>query len=597
VFLNLFFLIIVILLIGFSRDLAIGTWPLQPLEAFIAAIAAYGIILAVIVLQNRYFNSRRRNKTLRIVICNSELLVYLAFFFFVLGGSRFFSAIPFSGTFLAIVSLSLYFGGLYLFHYTSFVKKRLYPEAAITSPGMHANSQIRMWLPFTLPFILISIVLDLLEFSGLSWLGVDQNIGPNDPYILILSLLGTGLFLLLMLVFMPYFIQRFWQCKRLGNTPLHQTLELFCQRVNFKHAGMRTWTVMNHALTAAIIGIVPNIRYVMFTERLLKELPETSIEAILAHEIGHSKRYHLLLLPYVMLGMLLILALFSFFFAFPTYQMFNLLEYTRPSPLWNYLYPFAIIIPYIIMIGLYFRLIFGYFSRLFERQADLYPVESAIPAETMIQALDDIGIASGMIHDCPSWHHYSIRQRMNFLLEASINPKKMTIHHRKTALSLLAYSLFAALSIAILLSPFFDKTPPFTMITSWKNRLDNALLSSLEDQSVKHFITIHPQLSNKPQIKDALLLGFKAHSQFPVEGIAPYIAAEQLYKEGAYSQSLELALLAAKTLDWSMLTEEGRRDILIFFSALEAKLPQDTRLKSLKKIIQLKGDAHASDLT
>ena len=45
---------------------------------------------------------------------------------------------------------------------------------------------------------------------------------------------------------------------------------------------------------AAISGVLPNLRYVFLTDRLVEILDEDELDAVLAHEIAHGKGHHLL---------------------------------------------------------------------------------------------------------------------------------------------------------------------------------------------------------------------------------------------------------------------------------------------------------------
>ena len=44
---------------------------------------------------------------------------------------------------------------------------------------------------------------------------------------------------------------------------------------------------------AMIVGLVPWLRYVIFTDRLLEEFSEDEIEAVFGHEIGHVRHQHM----------------------------------------------------------------------------------------------------------------------------------------------------------------------------------------------------------------------------------------------------------------------------------------------------------------
>ncbi len=212
---------------------------------------------------------------------------------------------------------------------------------------------------------------------------------------------------------------------------------------------------MNDMLTAGIVGIVPKLRYVMFTKRLLRELSPEAIEAILAHEIGHNYRKHLLIYPLILLGMIVCIGLFSMFFSDALIHFLTLEELTHPTQPWNIYGIIILFAIYASIIGLYFRFVFGLFSRLFERQADLHVYHLQIPPEHMILALDQVGIATGHSHRIPSWHHYSIQERIDFLKETIRNPSEIQHHHRRVKLFLVGYLLLLIIAAIILMAPFF----------------------------------------------------------------------------------------------------------------------------------------------
>ena len=88
-------------------------------------------------------------------------------------------------------------------------------------------------------------------------------------------------------------------------------------------------------------------------------------------------------------------------------------------------------LPVIVLMVLYFRFIFGYFLRNSERQADLYAMELIGDPQPLISSLEKIAFRSGRIEDLPSWHHFSIRQRVEFLIEAFQNRSLIRRQNRK----------------------------------------------------------------------------------------------------------------------------------------------------------------------
>ena len=56
----------------------------------------------------------------------------------------------------------------------------------------------------------------------------------------------------------------------------------------------------------------------------------------------------------------------------------------------------------------------------------------------MIDALEAVAHASGG-YDTPNWHHYSIKQRIDFLKACEGNPSLIQAHHKKVKRTLIAY--------------------------------------------------------------------------------------------------------------------------------------------------------------
>src|SRR4030042_2860598 len=80
----------------------------------------------------------------------------------------------------------------------------------------------------------------------------------------------------------------------------------------------------------------------------------------------------------------------------------------------SFLY-FLLALPILVSMVVYFRDVMGFFMRHVERQADLYSaLTMGSPRET-ISSLEKIAILSGKIRDLPSWHHFSIGQRVDYL--------------------------------------------------------------------------------------------------------------------------------------------------------------------------------------
>jgi tetratricopeptide (TPR) repeat protein len=108
----------------------------------------------------------------------------------------------------------------------------------------------------------------------------------------------------------------------------------------------------------------------------------------------------------------------------------------------------VMIAPLALGLILYFRFLFGYFMRNFERQADLFALQVLESPRPLIQSLEKIGLYSGQGRDLPNWHHFSIGQRIAFLEQSSLNPRIGRRHQKKVLASVgLFFFLLTALGL------------------------------------------------------------------------------------------------------------------------------------------------------
>jgi len=89
----------------------------------------------------------------------------------------------------------------------------------------------------------------------------------------------------------------------------------------------------------------------------------------------------------------------------------------------------------------YFRFVFGYFMRNCERQADLYALQLVGNSRGLVSSLEKIAVHSGHSHDRPSWHHFSIRQRIDFLKKCEADRRWITSHDNKLRRSIAIFVL------------------------------------------------------------------------------------------------------------------------------------------------------------
>jgi tetratricopeptide (TPR) repeat protein len=164
------------------------------------------------------------------------------------------------------------------------------------------------------------------------------------------------------------------------------------------------------------------------------------VDAVIAHEVGHVKKHHLLFYLFFFIGYMVIayatfdLIIYLIIFFEPIYRFVFTTGISRTTVTTGLL-SLTIIFNFLI----YFRFIFGYFMRNFERQADAFVYSLFANALPLISTFEKIVAVSGHSPDRPNWHHFSIRQRVDFLTRCEADRSWIQRHDRKVRNSIAIY--------------------------------------------------------------------------------------------------------------------------------------------------------------
>jgi len=312
-------------------------------------------------------------------------------------------------TLQALLFIALFVGYLCVVWGTSYgVYRRLYQPDF--SRRDYIGSNISFSVPVLLPWLLLSGVLDLLNTLPLRWL--KRFLATTEGQVAYFSL-----FLIGVAVVGPALIKRCWRCTPLAQSPHRQRIEALCRRAGMPYADILNWPLFGgRMITAGVMGLVRRFRYILVTPSLLQVLGPDEIDAVIAHEIGHVKKKHLLFFLLFFAGYLLLsyvsydLILYAMIFAEPVWA---LIQRSGPNQATVVSVVFSVMIMAVFLV--YFRFVFGFFMRNFERQADGYVFTLFASARPLISTLQKIALASRQSADRPNWHHFSIRERIDFL--------------------------------------------------------------------------------------------------------------------------------------------------------------------------------------
>ena len=295
-------------------------------------------------------------------------------------------------------------------------------------------SNITFSVPVLLPWLLLSGFADLIKALPFEWPARFLETTEGEvTYFLV--------FLLFVAVVGPALIQKFWQCKPIETGEHRNRIEDLCRKANLDYADILYWPIFGgRMITAGVMGLIKKFRYILVTPSLLRLLEPAEIDAVIAHEIGHVKKKHLVFYLLFFVGYMLLsyltfdMILFGIIYAEPVYWFINKTGFEQTTVV-STLFSLVIIIVFII----YFRFIFGFFMRNFERQADIYVYTLFESAKPLISTLEKIVVTSGQSADRPNWHHFSIKERIDYLKKCEANPNYIQRHNRRVNKSIGIY--------------------------------------------------------------------------------------------------------------------------------------------------------------
>lgn len=294
------------------------------------------------------------------------------------------------------------------------------------SRSSYVLSQIMFAVPVLLPWFILSGLTDIIQLLPFQW--PKQVLATTAGEMVYFSV-----FLLFAAIISPALIQKFWQCRPLEPGQNRSRIENICNKAGLKYRNILYWPIFGgKMITAGVMGLVAKFRYILVTQSLLTFLTPEEIDSVIAHEVGHIKRKHLLFYLLFLMGYMVL-----------SYAAFDLIVYfiLYTQPLFRFITDaglnqatvtsaiFSIVI--ILMFLIYFRFIFGYFMRNFERQADIYVYALFDSAMPLVSTLKKIAITSGQDPDKPNWHHFSIQERVDYLLRCEEDRQWIDRHESK----------------------------------------------------------------------------------------------------------------------------------------------------------------------
>jgi len=251
----------------------------------------------------------------------------------------------------------------------------------------------------------------------------------------------------------PVFMRLIWDTRRLPDGRLRRRLDALCRSTGLRYREILIWRTHCDVVNAAVAGVLGRLRYVFLSDGLLRHMSIEEIEAVFAHEIGHVRHRHIPLYLVFATGSMVFFLVLVTVAAMVHGALGGSAQLLRDLESWPF--PLA-------ALGLYWGVLFGYLSRRFERQADVFairasadgggrspatwhpepqpralegPADRGDPAHVLVprpldpvalgrftRALEAVGRLNGMTRNVAGWSHFSISRRVHFLEQALVDP-------------------------------------------------------------------------------------------------------------------------------------------------------------------------------
>jgi Zn-dependent protease with chaperone function len=274
----------------------------------------------------------------------------------------------------------------------------------------YIGSNISFSAPILLPWLLLSGIADLIDTLPLPGLKALLDTAEGQT-------VYFAVFLALVAVAGPVMIKTFWRCRPMDPGRQRERIERLCRRAGMAYRDILYWPLFGgKMLTAGVMGLIRRFRYILVTPSLLSLLAPEEVDAVIGHEIGHIKKNHLLFYLLFFAGYLVLsyvtfdVTVYAMVFAEPIWRFVHR-SGANPGMVTSIVFSAMIIGVFLV----YFRYVFGFFMRNFERQADAYVFTLFDSAAALIETFHKISLTSGQPSDRPNWHHFSIRERIDFL--------------------------------------------------------------------------------------------------------------------------------------------------------------------------------------
>lgn len=258
----------------------------------------------------------------------------------------------------------------------------------------------RRWRAFQLRMFFAAFAPMAVYYVAALAIGLFPALRTRIEEVALYNALFAAVMLLVLAALLPTLLRNTWETERVPEGPVRELLEAVARKARFRARELLVWRTGSTMANAAIVGLGARMRVVLFSDLLLAQLDARQLAAVFAHEMGHAVKRHVLVFALLASG---------FFLA---------LDWILNAWLADNLWIAGGFALGALAAG-YFA--FGWLSRRYELEADLYSLEVLNDPDALVEALEKVG---GSFRDVASWRHFSTAKRVEFLRAMETDPAR-----------------------------------------------------------------------------------------------------------------------------------------------------------------------------
>ena len=268
-------------------------------------------------------------------------------------------------------------------------------------------------------------------------------------------------------LYAPVIIRLAWDTVPLPEGDLRDHLMSMCRTHGVRIRELLLWRTYGGMINAAVMGLIGPLRFILITDGLLQRMPMHHLEAVMAHELAHVRKRHMIWLLVSALSLMSVVEITAIVFlasiGIGVDEIDRALTVSSDSSgvavagSWfgDLNQTHLVLLGTLAGAAAAWAIGFGWVSRRIERQADTFAVVhlarerdddtiQAVDTQTMIDALQDVAELNHIRTEKHSWRHGSIKWRQDYLKGLAGQPVvRLTIDRQMRWMAILSLVVVA----------------------------------------------------------------------------------------------------------------------------------------------------------